>query len=356
MRLSVRRVLDRLIAEGLASADGEVKARAALAPEVERHLPWYMSLAVAIGAWLATTFLLTAIFAMSGLRSETAQLVVGVLLAAGAIFARREAEAEFARWAAVAVALAGMGLITIGVGGLTDSPPAAAAACFAVALAFIALAPDVTLRFLATLTAGGALFIWLIGNKVPYGFDVGIAILIADIAFTWRYGVATRGDALAEILEPVGYALVIVLFAALLGRTMATSTQSHWTMEITRETGALGPLATIACTAALLALAWRVLDDHGLALTSPLAFAILAGVVLLGAGTLDSPGIVAGVGALMLAFDRRNAVLLGMAAIFLIVFGSFYYYSLHLTLLQKSGVLVGSGVLLLSIRHRIAHA
>ena len=356
MRLSVRRVLDLLVAEGLASADSQVKARAALAPEVERHLPWYMSLAVAVGAWLATTFLLTAIFAMSGLRSETAQLVVGLLLAAGAVFARREADAEFARWAAVAVALAGMGLIIAGVGGVTDSTVAAAAACFAVAVTFVVLVPDLTLRFLSTLAAGVALFVWLLGTKVPYGFDVGIALLIAAIAFTWRYGLATRGDALAGILEPVGYALVIVLFAALLGRTLATSSQSHWSMDITRDTGALGPLATIVCTAALLALAWRVLDDHGVALTSPLAFAILTGVVLLGAGTLDSPGIVAGGAALMLAFDRRNAVLLGMAAIFLIVFGSFYYYSLHLTLLEKSGVLVGSGVLLLSIRHRVARA
>jgi uncharacterized membrane protein len=172
----------------------------------------------------------------------------------------------------------------------------------------------------------------------------------------WRYDVAWRGNALAEILEPVGYALVIVLFVALLGRTFATSTHAHWTLDIRRDVGALGPLATIVCTAALLALTWRVLDEHGASLTSPLSFAILAGVVLLGAGTLDSPGIVAGVAALMLAFDRRNVVLLGMAAVFLIVFGSFYYYSLSLTLLQKSGVLIGSGLLLLSIRQRVARS
>src|SRR5215207_3388723 len=118
MRLSMRDVLARLASEGSVPAGVEPAALTALAPEVERHLPWYMSLAVAIGAWIATTFLLFAIFAMSGLRSEAAQIVVGVVLSAGAIFARREADAEFARWAAVAVALAGMGLITAGVGGV----------------------------------------------------------------------------------------------------------------------------------------------------------------------------------------------------------------------------------------------
>jgi uncharacterized membrane protein len=356
MRLSVREVLDRLVSEGVAPAGAEPEARKALAAEVENHLPWYMSVAVAIGAWLATTFLLLAIFAISGLRSDTAQIVVGLVLSAGAIFARREADAEFARWAAVAVALAGMGLITAGVHGFTDSPASAAAACLVVALVFVWLVPDTTLRFLSTLAAGGALFVWVLGNKVPFGFDVCVAILVVAIAFVWRYDVAWRSNALAEILEPVGYALVIVLFVALLGRTFASSTHAHWTIDIRRDVGALGPLATIVCTAALLALTWRVLDEHGASLTSPLSFAILAGVVLLGAGTLDSPGIVAGVAALMLAFDRRNVVLLGMAAIFLIVFGSFYYYSLSLTLLQKSGVLLGSGLLLLSIRNRVARA
>ena len=54
------------------------------------------------------------------------------------------------------------------------------------------------------------------------------------------------------------------------------------------------------------------------------------------------------------SFDRRNRVLLGLAIVFLLVFGSMYYYSLHLTLLEKSAVLAGSGALLLAIRQRIA--
>lgn len=352
----MRDVVARLVEEGLAPADATERARAALKPEIERHLPWYMTLAVAIGAWLATIFLLFAIFAISGLRSETAQIVVGVLLAAGAIFARREADSEFVRWAAVAVALAGMGLIFAGVGGATDSPVWAATACFVTSIAYIRLVPDNTLRLLATLSAGTAVFVWLVGNKVPFGFDLGIGAMVAAAAFVWRYRPAERPDTLAEMLEPVGYGLVIVLFGALLGRTLAATTHSHWSMELSRDMGSLGPIAAIACTVALLALAWKVLDEHGGSLSSPTSFAVLAGVVLLGAGTLRSPGIVAGVAALMLAFDRRNVVLLGLAANFLIVFGSFFYYSLELTLLQKSGVLIGSGLLLLGIRNRVVRA
>ena len=356
MRLAMQQVIARLVDESLAPADTPERARVALKPEVEGHLPWYMSVAVAIGAWLATSFLLVAIFAISGLRSETAQIVVGVMLAAGGIFARRESDTEFVRWAAVAVALAGLGLITVGVGGATDSPVGAATACLITSIAFVWLAPDNTLRFLSTLSAGGALFVWLVGNKLPFGYDLGIVIVLAAIAFVWRYRLAEREDSLAELLEPVGYALLVVLFAALLGRTLATSSHSHWSVDLSRDVGALGPLATIVCTFALVALAWRVLDEHGSSLSSPTSFAVLAGIVLLGAGTLESPGIVAGIAALMLAFDRRNVVLLGMAAIFLIVFSSFFYYSLEITLLQKSGVLIGSGLLLLAIRDRVVRA
>lgn len=355
MRIAMQDLVERLVDEGLASADTPALARNALKAEVDRHLPWYMSLAVAIGAWLATSFLLVAIFAISGLRSEIAQIVVGVMLAAGGVFARRESDTEFLRWAAVAVALAGMGLITVGVGGATDSPVWAATACFVTAIAFIQLAPDYTLRFLSTLSAGGAVFVWLVGFEVPFGFDVGIIVVIAAVAYVWRYRMADRDDALAELLEPVGYALVIVLFGALLGRTLAASTHSQWSVDLSRDVGTLGPLATIACAGALLALAWRVLDEHGASLSSPTSFAVLAGIVLLGATTLRSPGIVAGVAALMLGFDRRNIVLTGMAAIFLIVFGSFFYYNLDITLLQKSGVLIGSGLLLLGIRSRVVH-
>lgn len=69
---------------------------------------------------------------------------------------------------------------------------------------------------------------------------------------------------------------------------------------------------------------------------------------------MSTPGIIAGAAVLTLAFDRRDTVLLGMAVVFLLCFGSVYYFSLHLTLLEKSGVLAGSGALLLAIRHRLA--
>jgi len=55
-------------------------------------------------------------------------------------------------------------------------------------------------------------------------------------------------------------------------------------------------------------------------------------------------------GVLALAFHRRSVVMLGLAVAFLIGFGVLYYYDLSLSLLAKSGALVGSGLVLLGLR------
>jgi hypothetical protein len=113
--------------------------------------------------------------------------------------------------------------------------------------------------------------------------------------------------------------------------------------------GASGWIVTAAVTLALAALATAVLAERGVAPSARTALAVGA-VVALGAATVQSPGVVAGVAVLVLGFDRRRPVLVGLAAVFLLAFGGVYYYSLALTLGAKAGVLVASGLLCLAVR------
>jgi uncharacterized membrane protein len=80
-------------------------------------------------------------------------------------------------------------------------------------------------------------------------------------------------------------------------------------------------------------------------------FAALALTALL---TFRTPGVIAALGVLMLGFHRRSVVLLGMAVLFVLVFGVSYYYDLGLSLLAKSLALLGSGLLMLGLRIFIA--
>ena len=358
MRRSIGTVVARLRHEGLAPSGVEEVARVEMAKEFADHIPSYLRAAVATGAFVSTGFLLGFFFALAGLRDAATRLGVGIVLMAVAAWVRREERTEFLRWAAVALALAGGGLVTAAVGEMTDDATQTSLACLGCALLLIYFVRDYVLRFLATLAGGAALLVAVETARTGQGFDLGLVLIVVAAAWVWRMDLAGRGDGAAEILEPIGYALVVVLFGGLMARATLASAYGGFTNfgPGGRPLGDVGPLAGIALTLALVVLIWRVLDDLGIALSSPTAIAALLGAAALGVGALNSPGIIAGTAVLMLGFDRRNPQLVGLAALFLIVFLSFYYYNLELTLLEKSGVLVGSGALLIGIRHRIARS
>ncbi len=74
----------------------------------------------------------------------------------------------------------------------------------------------------------------------------------------------------------------------------------------------------------------------------------IAAVVAVGALTLSAPAVSGALLFVVLGFDRRRTGLVALAAVFLIGFLGLYYYSLSLTLLQKSIVLAASGAVCLA--------
>jgi uncharacterized membrane protein len=72
------------------------------------------------------------------------------------------------------------------------------------------------------------------------------------------------------------------------------------------------------------------------------------GTVLLGA--LSVPGVLASIGATLLGHLERDTVLKRLGLLFLPVYIAAYYYNLETSLLIKSLVLIGSGVVLWAAR------
>ena len=352
MRLSISDVLAQLRAEGLAPSGIEDAASAALAADRSEELPWFMRTAMGVGAWLATAFLLTGLLTVGGLENEHARIVVGIVFVAAAIWLRRDADVEFLRQAAVAVSFAGQGLVLAGIGELSESATVTGLSLTAISVALIRLMPDQVHRFLSTLVGVGAAAVAAYDAR-GLSIDFVTLIVVVATALVWRFGLGARSERAATIAEPVGYGLVVALFGLLLYSSFTTVESARWLWG-SHFPDVSSRLTTVGITLALLGLVWSIVREQGTAPSSTTAFAALAGVAVLGASTLSSPGIIAGAAVLVLAFDRRNRVLLGLAIVFLLVFGSVYYYSLHLTLLEKSGVLAGSGALLLGIRQRIA--
>ncbi|MEO1289745.1 MAG: DUF4401 domain-containing protein, partial [Chloroflexota bacterium] len=100
-------------------------------------------------------------------------------------------------------------------------------------------------------------------------------------------------------------------------------------------------------TAGLLLLIVTLLRDYEIALTSPFAIAVLVFATIVSVIVISTPGIIAGIVVILLAFRRRNVILQGIGYGFLAGFIVYYYYWLDVSLLMKSIILVVTGVVLL---------
>ena len=350
MRQTMGEVAERVRSEGLAGP-GEMDAlRRTLEREAEDDMPWYMRAAVGAGAWTATAFLLAFLFGIQVLENDIARIIFGIVLATAALFVRREADAEFMRHASVAASLAGMGLIIVSIGAITHSGTAAGLVGVVLSIAMIVLMPDRIHRFLSTLIAVGCAMVAVLDMERRAGLEVVAIPLLILTALVWRFGVRDRTAAAGEMLEPVGYGLIVAVFVILL-YSAATGGQIS---PIHNAMSRLGIATTLAVAVMLLALVASILREHGTPVAAPASLVVLGTIVLLAAVTRTSPGIIAGVAVLVLGFDRRNPLLIGMAALFLTVFGSVYDSSLSLTLMEKAGVLAASGLVLLAARGALA--
>ncbi len=361
MQRTVADVLSQLVAEGLTSGESVERARAAFQGAADTTPPWYARVIAGFGAWIATGCLVGFLVIADIVENEMGAIAVGAILVVAAAWLRRAASPaeDFKRQFSLAASLAGQVLVLVGARAATESTTVAAVIAVVMSVALIMLVPDPAHRFMSALLGSIGLIAtmatfklaWELGSLGPLGTlvirgsDFAAAALIALAAYVWRVKLGDRSAERDEMLEPVGYgtitALLIMLvfsswFVVLEDFTRGQrSGASAWT---------LGLGTTIALAIALSALMLSILHElraTGVTAATPIALALL---------TLSTPGITAAVTLLVLGFDRRNRILIGLAVGFLIKFVSMYYYTLRMTLLEKSVVLVASGLLLLAGR------
>ena len=72
------------------------------------------------------------------------------------------------------------------------------------------------------------------------------------------------------------------------------------------------------------------------------------GAVLL--GLISAPGIILSIGLMIIGYAKHEELLIIAGALLMPIFLWLYYYNLDISLLQKSGIIIGSGVMLLAGR------
>lgn len=312
-------------------------------PPAETGSPWYIRVLVGGGAWIASLFLAAFLALLDVIDwGQPSSAVAGAIVCAAAVALRRKTSGDFPVQLALAACVAGEILIVGGVTG-TDifhrgDVVTGAATVIALEALLLFIYPDAVHRFLSAAASVLAWGVLLHELKVPGSFDLVAAATAILAGLVWVHEPRLQAGRLAAIQAPAGYGLVAALLAGLLGALMSEG-------EV-----AIGGPATAGITLALLILAARIFAERGATLASEPALVALAGLAALGTITWNAPGVMAALGVLVLAFHRRDLVLLAFAALFLIAFLSRFYYDLEITLLAKSGVLLASGALLLALR------
>lgn len=325
-------VLRQVGIEGLLDPES-VSRLAVLGHEGERDAaPWFVRVLIGIGAWIAAAFLVLFLFALDLISEDSAAVGTGAVLLALSFWMRRSSRSDFLHQLALALWLVGQLLTLFGVGSMTDSVAAAAAVSLLVQGGTVLRFPDAVARFLATTFGVASVAALLVEAEIPFSLDLALLAAALPAGYLWWRRPAALASRHAEAVGPVGYGLVVSAFLLLLT-----------TFGDPFERGGVGLVAASGLTAGVLALALALMSPRPL-------IAVLGGILILGAATVSAPGVMAGVGALLLAFRAGDRVLMGMAWVFLAVFLTGYYYDLQITLLEKSGLLAASGAVLLALR------
>jgi hypothetical protein len=316
----------------------------------EGRAPWYVRVMQGIGGWIGALFLLGFVGAGFAfvMESKVASVVVGALACAAAVAIFRAArDSDFMDQFGFAVSLAGQALLAFGLAEGIGRSLAGIALVVSVqqALLFM-LVPNFMHRVWTAWSGAFALSLTML--------DLGLhAFTPAAVtaAFLWvsisefdlaRYGAPARAGA-------YGLALAAVPTAVLGG--------DLWVAWLWDRGGypVLGGLygawaGRLALAAVPLLAVLKLLAREGLAPLSAEGRIGLAGALILGAASIEAPGVAPAVAILVAGFANANRVLAGLGVLSLLVYLSHYYYSLQATLLDKSGLLAATGIALLAAR------
>ncbi|WP_162806653.1 DUF4401 domain-containing protein [Sphingosinicella terrae] len=338
--MSAAELWDRLQAEGLVTGER---------PEPDRSAsPWFVRVMLGIAGWIGAIFLLLFVGAAFAfvMDNGAAALVVGAACCGAAFLLLRAFEdQDFVEQFGLAISLAGQVMMIIGLADFLE--PDGAALYLAVAATQIALAlivPQFLHRVLTS--AGAAIALSLAIDQLSlHGFAA--PFLCAGLAFVWLEPKRWAVD--GQLWRPIGYGLVVAL---LLVETFRLLGGREWfgpSGDAPTWIALNGPLIGRGLTA--LVLLWAAIDlvrRADIAPQSREGLAAAAAAILLGLVSLAMPGLASALLILLLGFAAGTRLLIALGVLSLLGFVAHFYYSLHLTLLEKSGLLAVTGLVLLA--------
>lgn len=335
--------------------------------------PWFIQGLMGCGGWLAAMFTLGVVGSFISLfLNNMDDTVIGIfLLFVGAIFAgittmviRSQAEnGVFVSLLLLTFHIAGHLMLIAGfvmVFELWGSDIEVVIASIYIILlqaVFIFLYPNAIYRFLAMLMISSALA-WIaftLEQPILTSIFTGILMILAILVWADKLS-DDRQIHYLPLLHPIGYGAIIGAFGFMIYEV--SNRYRYYYGETPPDMTFITALILFAC---LIFVLMQLLKDYEISLTSRIALPIfgISAVVSLpifGISAVVSlpiyatPGILAGVIGILLAFRRLNRILLGISYLYMAGFIIYYYYWLDVSLLTKSIILMTTGVLLIVAR------
>jgi hypothetical protein len=234
-----------------------------------------------------------------------------------------------------------------GAGLVSDSAAVGAAVALVLTLALLVAIPSTTHRFMGTVAAAVALVTLLMDLHVPHPLDLAAMPVALAAGALWMRRPARLAERGYDAAAGSAYGSVVALLGMLLIAALAWTSDGRG-RHASNGWPVMGHLGAAAMGIAVVGLGLFILREvqRSSSRLDPLAAGGLAALALLGQATPGTPGVVVSVGVLLLAFHRREPILLGLAVLFLVGFLALLYYSLAATLLTKSLLLMGTGAAL----------
>lgn len=345
MNMTLRQVLDLLQTQGLYDPSDEERAVEILCDtHRERTSPWYIQGLIGAGAWLAAVMFLIFFFGslFAGIREEAVFIIAGLFITACAVtLLKKLPDALFATQFALAIGLAGQIMFAVGVGATFRDVATAAGALCVLEILLVLWCRNRVHLFLSILIATTSVVVMIFDLEIINLIHVLVILLAAGcVAIMTKGQLLARRD-LSILARALAFSLLNVLILSAFSEFREFGLQS---LDISWWISTLGLLVI------LLLVLIHTLENMEIPLTSRTALILMAGTLVLSLLSWRSPGILAGLLILTLGFARVDRFLMGLGLLFIPAFIIVSYYNLDLTLLQKSGALVGPGILLLIFR------
>lgn len=298
--------------------------------------PIYLKVLVGAGAWVSALFLTAAIAGIVSVGSGSMGILFffGIVAIAAAIAVSKASKLLFVEQSALALALAGHLLVFAGMMDIVDENILFVAFVYTIiAGAGCALYDNGVYRFLAPLSALSLLFAGFEEEKLYHVNTVlAVAAAYSSVVMFGLLPAVSKLRPLAFSLATT--ALLIPLYTVWSEAADETKRLQLYTMNVFFGIGLCGLYAYFAGGVAKLKSEWGVVAVAG---------ALLIAVV-------GTPGILAAVGALIVAYGLRNPAFLAVAFAALGWYVFFHYYDMSMSLLHKSFLLAGTGAFMLAIR------